>query len=83
MSDWIVVKLGGSLLDGRAQRSRAIAGIRSALSEERQLVIVHGGGKRIDSELQRLGIEKRTKEHPQDREYEIQQEKYQHTHDSD
>ncbi|MFO7301460.1 MAG: acetylglutamate kinase [Acidobacteriota bacterium] len=51
----LVLKLGGELLESRSQRER-IAALAAVVSEERGLVIVHGGGRAIDAELARRQI---------------------------
>lgn len=60
MTRWTVVKLGGSLLEDPQLRNEALAAIGSAWSSGMKLVVVHGGGKKIDATLGRLGIPKRT-----------------------
>ncbi|MEO8033051.1 MAG: acetylglutamate kinase [Acidobacteriota bacterium] len=55
-----VIKLGGSLLDDASRRQQALAGIAGAWQRGEKLVLVHGGGKHVDTLLARLGIEKRT-----------------------
>lgn len=55
-----VVKLGGSLLEDDALRAAALAAIADRFTAGERLVVVHGGGKRIDGFLARLGIPKRT-----------------------
>lgn len=51
----LVLKLGGELLETLAQRA-AIAGLTSAVTGSRPLVVVHGGGRAIDAELARRQI---------------------------
>lgn len=51
-----VVKLGGSLLEDSILRGRALQAIASRLAAGEKLLIVHGGGKRIDAGLAALGI---------------------------
>ena len=51
----ILVKLGGETLAEQHDTLRGIA----ALASERRLVLVHGGGKRLSTWLDRLGIESR------------------------
>jgi acetylglutamate kinase len=60
MKRWgpIVIKFGGELLENREHVSDVAATI-ARLSRRMQLVIVHGGGREIDSALSRAGIEKR------------------------
>jgi acetylglutamate kinase len=55
-----VIKLGGSLLEDSARRAQALQSIAEAWNAGEQIVLVHGGGKHIDSLLVRLGIPKRT-----------------------
>jgi len=54
-----VVKLGGSLLEDDALRGAALEAIAARFTAGDRIVVVHGGGKRIDAMLQRLGIPKR------------------------
>jgi len=51
----LVLKLGGELLVTVESRSR-IARVSAATAAARPLVIVHGGGRAIDAELDRRGI---------------------------
>ncbi len=60
MSAPLVVKLGGSLLEDPERRSRALAAVASRREAGEELVLVHGGGKRIDAALSALGIPRRT-----------------------
>jgi acetylglutamate kinase len=53
--DVVVVKLGGETLAEQHDTLRGVA----ALAGDYRLVIVHGGGKRLTSWLERLGIESR------------------------
>ena len=55
-----VIKLGGSLLDDPSRRTRALMNIVCRWKSGEQIVVVHGGGKHIDTMLKRLGIEKKT-----------------------
>ena len=55
-----VIKLGGSLLDDAARRADALENIVAAWHSGEQIVLVHGGGKHIDTALAKLGIPKRT-----------------------
>jgi acetylglutamate kinase len=55
-----VVKLGGSLLDDAALRGRALRVIAHAANAGDRMILVHGGGKRIDANLAAAGIPKRT-----------------------
>ena len=55
MSGSLVLKLGGELLESAADRAR-IAALASSVAAHRPLVIVHGGGRAIDAELDRRAI---------------------------
>lgn len=55
-----VVKLGGSLLEDSVLRSQAIAALSARWIARESLVVVHGGGKRIDAALGERNIPKRT-----------------------
>jgi acetylglutamate kinase len=54
----VVLKFGGELLED-SQRVAALASTIAKLARKTPLVIVHGGGREIDSSLARVGIEKR------------------------
>ncbi|HYM61307.1 MAG TPA: acetylglutamate kinase [Thermoanaerobaculia bacterium] len=60
MTNTTVIKLGGSLLEDATRRSVALRLIVGAWQRGKDLVLVHGGGKKIDATLARLGIPKRT-----------------------
>ena len=51
-----VVKLGGSLLEDAARRRRAIGAVARAWKAGTPVVVVHGGGKKIDEHLSALGL---------------------------
>lgn len=55
-----VIKLGGSILDDAAARAGALSAIANAWNEGEPLILVHGGGRKIDAMLVALGLEKRT-----------------------
>jgi len=55
-----VIKLGGSLLDDPVRRAEALNAIAAQWKRGEEIVLVHGGGKHLDANLQRLGIPKRT-----------------------
>jgi acetylglutamate kinase len=57
-----VVKLGGSLLENARLRARALEAVACLFTSGGRVVLVHGGGKRIDESLLRLHIEKRVHE---------------------
>lgn len=52
-----VIKLGGELLETPA-RLRGIARAAADVASREPLVVVHGGGREVDAEMARLGIEK-------------------------
>ena len=54
-----VVKLGGELLEEPARLRRLVRALADA-AEREPLVVVHGGGREVDAETERLGIPKRT-----------------------
>jgi len=51
----LVLKLGGELLEGAADRGR-IAALTASIASHRPVVVVHGGGRAIDAELDRRAI---------------------------
>jgi acetylglutamate kinase len=51
----LLLKLGGELVETAEGRSR-ISGFAAAIAADRPLVIVHGGGRAVDAELDRRGI---------------------------
>ena len=55
MTGPLVLKLGGELLEAPERRA-AIAAAAAAAAAARPLVIVHGGGRAVDAELDRRGI---------------------------
>ncbi len=55
MTGPLVLKLGGELLESAADRAR-LAAVAAAVSRQRPLVVVHGGGRAVDAELDRRGI---------------------------
>lgn len=57
-----VVKLGGSLLEDETLRVAALAAITARVSAGEKVVVVHGGGKRIDKTLAAMGIPKKVHE---------------------
>ena len=52
-----VVKLGGELLE-TPSRLRGLARALADIASREPLVVVHGGGREVDAEMARLGIEK-------------------------
>jgi acetylglutamate kinase len=55
MSGPLVLKLGGELIETAGDRQR-IARLAASLLSHRPIVLVHGGGRAIDEELQRRSI---------------------------
>src|SRR5262245_65397775 len=55
MNGPLVLKLGGELLETQGDRAR-IASLAASIAAHRPLVIVHGGGRAIDAELDRRAI---------------------------
>jgi acetylglutamate kinase len=55
MTGPLVLKLGGELLETPADRLR-LAALTAAIAPHRPLVLVHGGGRAIDAELERRSI---------------------------
>lgn len=55
-----VIKLGGSLLDDASRRGEALKEIAESWIDGGSIVLVHGGGKHIDTWLKKLGIPKKT-----------------------
>jgi acetylglutamate kinase len=51
----LVLKLGGELVETPAQRV-GVAALAASITATRSLVLVHGGGRSIDAELDRRGI---------------------------
>jgi acetylglutamate kinase len=51
----LVLKLGGELVETAAARA-TIAAFAARTAAERPLVVVHGGGRAVDAELERRGI---------------------------
>lgn len=55
-----VIKLGGSLLDDEMLRASALRKIAARWNSGESLILVHGGGKHIDSALTRAGLTKKS-----------------------
>lgn len=58
----IVVKLGGGLLDAARSREAVLSAVARGARTGGAIVLVHGGGRRIDAALAARGIPKRTHE---------------------
>lgn len=54
-----VVKMGGSLLEDSQLRAAAVEALAAALAAGERMIVVHGGGKHIDRELERRSIPRR------------------------
>ena len=54
----VVLKLGGELID-TSEGLDAIATLIAQAAAQRPVVVIHGGGREIDSELARAGLDKR------------------------
>ncbi|MEZ5316141.1 MAG: acetylglutamate kinase [Vicinamibacterales bacterium] len=55
MTTPLVFKLGGELVEAPADRARIAAACR-AVAARRPLVVVHGGGRSVDAEMDRRGL---------------------------
>ena len=55
----ILIKLGGTLLDGRESRERLAREIAALVEQGVQAVVVHGGGKQMTRFLAERGVESR------------------------
>jgi acetylglutamate kinase len=55
----LVVKLGGSLLEDPTRRRASLLAVAQHWSASGLLVVVHGGGKKLDVQLAALGIARR------------------------
>ena len=55
----VVLKFGGELLEDRSRLATIASAIARTATEGVPLVVVHGGGKEIDTALKAAGIEKR------------------------
>ena len=53
----VLVKLGGTLLDGAESRDRLAQQIAAARARGAEIVVVHGGGKQMTRYLAERGIE--------------------------
>jgi len=54
-----VVKLGGSLIEDRAARRRALSAVAARCGAGHRMVLVHGGGRQVDALLAERGIPRR------------------------
>ena len=54
-----VIKLGGELLE-EPRRLRQLARALSRLAGQHPLIVVHGGGRAVDTEMTKLGLRKRS-----------------------
>jgi acetylglutamate kinase len=59
VSDLVVLKFGGELLEDRSRLETVASAIARVAKQGVPLIVVHGGGKEIDAALKAAGIEKR------------------------
>ena len=57
-----VIKLGGSLLEDPARRLAALSAVARSWLAQPKVVLIHGGGRKLDSHLASLGIPRRVHE---------------------
>ena len=55
----IVVKIGGTLVEDSALRTRIVESVARVFRKDLQIVLVHGGGKLLSRYLEQAGIESR------------------------
>jgi acetylglutamate kinase len=55
----LVLKLGGELVEGSENLATVVSAVAAIVTAERNLVLIHGGGREIDAALNRAGIAKR------------------------
>jgi len=55
----LVVKVGGELVEESAHLAAVVSAMAAVAATERNLVLIHGGGREIDGALERTGISKR------------------------
>ncbi len=55
----ITVKLGGSVLEEAGVRGTILGQVAQLAAEGHQIILVHGGGKRLSRRLSQLGVESR------------------------
>ena len=55
----LVVKMGGSLLEDATRRAAALTAVAARFAADGDVILLHGGGKRIDAALARLGLPRR------------------------
>src|SRR5206468_6952865 len=58
MTGPIVLKVGGELLEESGHLATVVTAVAAVNATERNLVLVHGGGREIDRALERAGIAK-------------------------
>jgi acetylglutamate kinase len=62
VSNLVVVKLSGKILDDEGRLAALAADIGDAVAKGSKFIIVHGGGKQIDAALSQAGIETEKKD---------------------
>jgi acetylglutamate kinase len=55
----LVLKLGGELVEGSENLATIVGAVAAIAAADRNLVLIHGGGREIDAALHRAGIAKR------------------------
>ena len=55
----VTIKLGGSILEDAPTRDEIVGRVAAAVESGTQVLIVHGGGKRLNRRLAELGIDSR------------------------
>ena len=55
----LLIKIGGTLLDGEDSRQQIASGIAGAVRAGHKIVLVHGGGKQMTRFLAERGVESR------------------------
>jgi acetylglutamate kinase len=53
----LLIKIGGTLVDDKAKRTSLAHQIAAVLQPDRQIVVVHGGGKQLTKYLDNQGVE--------------------------
>jgi acetylglutamate kinase len=55
----VALKLGGSILEDAPTKARIVKQVADAVARGTEVLVVHGGGKRLNRRLEELGIESR------------------------
>ncbi len=62
ISNLVVVKLSGKILDDKGRLAALAADIKDAVAKGSKFIIIHGGGKQIDAALSEAGIKTEKKD---------------------